>query len=336
VELAAVVVVPAIGDISAICQAQSPVIVPPQKFPASSFSRLLIVGNDLLQPWMQRIRKLGMESLWLTSASSEKDAAWPALAELAKRGIERFLMIKLKSYAEIDLADLLRFHCERGNSVTEAQDAQGQLGVCLVNHRALQPTDKRSESYESSECGQVPYAFHGYAKRILAAKERQELIGDALTGACAMRPYGTQIREQVWIGEGAMLAGSVRLIGPAYIGAGATVRDGATIGPLASVERDCVVDCGTTVERATILPHTYVAPGLRIQHALVDGGYLEDLSCGVVADLQPAGLASRLRGCQASSEKFVRSDRDVPSNINSNMPGWQSSVETRAWRRVQL
>jgi carbonic anhydrase/acetyltransferase-like protein (isoleucine patch superfamily) len=336
VELAAVVVVPVVEDISAIRQAQAPVIVPPEKFPASSFSRLPIVGNDLLQPWMQRIRKLGMQSLWLTSASSEKDTAWPALTELAKRGIERFVMIKLRSYAEIDLADLLRFHCEKGNSVTEAQDAQGQLGVRLLDHRALETTDKRSESYNSSECRQVPYAFRGYAKRILAAKERQELIGDALTGACAMRPYGKQIREQVWIGEGAMLAGSVRLIGPAYIGAGATVRDGATIGPLASVERDCVVDCGTTVERATILPHTYIAPGLRMQHALVDGRYLEDLSCGIVADLQPAGLASRLNTRAASSETLHKTERDVLSRTGSNIPGRESSVEARAWHRVQL
>ncbi len=48
-------------------------------------------------------------------------APWSALAEFARQGVERLLMIKLKSYAEMDLADLLRFHCESRNPVTEAQ-----------------------------------------------------------------------------------------------------------------------------------------------------------------------------------------------------------------------
>jgi carbonic anhydrase/acetyltransferase-like protein (isoleucine patch superfamily) len=77
-----------------------------------------------------------------------------------------------------------------------------------------------------------------------------------------MRPLGTEIREQVWVGEGANLADSVRVIGPTYIGARTIVQAGATIGPFASVEHDCVVGCGTTVERSTVLPYTYLAPGL--------------------------------------------------------------------------
>jgi hypothetical protein len=72
------------------------------------------------------------------------------------------------------------------------------------------------------------------------------------------------------------------------------VRAGATIGPFASVEHDCVVDCGTTVERSTVLPYTYLAPGLLIRNELVDGGYLEHLGWGAVVDLRPAGLGSRI------------------------------------------
>jgi len=198
---------------------------------------------------MERVRKLGVRSLWLTSSPRDESGDSSALAELARQGVERLFVIQLKSYAEMDLADLLRFHCESRNPVTEAEDARGQLGVCLRDQLVLHATGEKSAfPAVSPDSGQAPYQFRGYAKRILSAKERQELVGDALTGACAMRPLGTEIREQVWAGEGANLADSVRVIGPTYIGARTIIHPGATIGPFASVEHDCVVDCGTTVE----------------------------------------------------------------------------------------
>jgi carbonic anhydrase/acetyltransferase-like protein (isoleucine patch superfamily) len=249
-------------------------------------------------------------------------------------------MIKLKSYAEMDLADLLRFHCETRNPVTEAHDARGQLGVYLLNHRELHATGGKYEfSGSATNNGRIPYQFRGYAKRILSAKERQELVSDGLTGACAMRPFGTQIRDLVWIGEGVNLADSARVIGPAYIGAGTIVRAGATIGPFASVERDCVVDCGTTVERSTVLPHTYLAPGLLIRHELVDGRYLEDLDGGVVADLQPAGLGGRIHRHESRRPACNNEDAiDVFSQTNSTFK-WDfapSCAAPQPWVEVPL
>ncbi len=152
-----------------------------------------------------------------------------------------------------------------------------------------------------------------------------------------MRPLGTQIREQVWVGEGANLADSVRVIGPTYIGARTIVRAGATIGPFASVERDCVVDCGTTVERSTVLPYTYLAPGLLIRHRLVDGGYLEDLGWGAVADLEPAGLGSRIQRRESRRQAFSEKT-DVLSRAGSAF-AWDSapsSTASQPWLEVQL
>jgi len=157
-----------------------------------------------------------------------------------------------------------------------------------------------------------------------------------------MRPAGTQIREQVWVGEGVNLAPSVRLIGPTYIGARTIVRAGATIGPFASVESDCVVDCGTSVERSTVLPQTYLAPGLLIRHALVDGGHLEDLAWGAVADLQPAGLGSRIqrRESRTSSRKptFPDAVPDAFSRADGSVV-WDfaaSSAASQPWLQVRL
>jgi carbonic anhydrase/acetyltransferase-like protein (isoleucine patch superfamily) len=332
VELGSVVVVPA-GEARGYAPAA---FENPRPFYSS---RRPILGNDILQSWIQRIRKLGVQSLWLTSDARGPSVAGSALAELVRQGVERLLVIKLKSYAEMDLTDLLRFHCERRNPVTEAHDARGQLGVSLLDHLALRAAGEKYESSSApTDCGRIPYQFSGYSKRILSARERQELVGDALTGACAMRPLGTQIREQVWIGEGVNLAASVRIVGPTYIGARTTVGAGATIGPFASVERDCVVDCGTTVERSTVLPHTYLAPGLLIRHGLVDGGRLEDLAWETVADLQPAGLGSRIRQRESRRPVFRAAAPDAFSRADSSI-AWNfaaSSHASQPWLEVQL
>jgi hypothetical protein len=331
VELGAFVVVPGGEDFTAIHEVQPDVVAASQHSRAMYSSRKPIVGNDVLQSWMQRIRKLGVQSLWLTSGSVTRSA----LGAFARQGIERLLVIKLSSYAEMDLTDLFRFHCERRHPVTEAHDSHGELGVSLLDNLALRADGENSSATTKFE--QVPYQFNGYAKRISSATERQELVGDALTGACAMQPFGKQIGDQVWIGEDVNLDSSARIIGPTYIGARTTVRAGVTIGPFASVERDCIVDCGTTVERSTVLPHTYLAPGLLIRQGLVDGSRFEHLGFGTVADLQPAGLGSRILS-RKSRVQPSKTPTTSPLPADSNLV-WEfagSSSGSQAWLQVQL
>lgn len=337
-ELGAFVMVPGGDDFTGKREAQPHGLAVFENPRAPYSSRTPILGNDVLQSWMDRVRKLGVQSLWLASGAGV-GAATNALAEFARQGIERLLVIELTSYAELDLADLLRFHCERRNPVTEAHDAGGQLGVRLLDRPALRVTgDKHESCCPPSESMRSPYQFSGYAKRILSARERQELVGDGLTGACAMRPLGTQIREQVWIGEGVKVATSARVIGPTYIGAHTIVRAGATIGRFASVERDCVVDCGTTVERSTVLPDTYLAPGLLIRNGLVDGRRLEHLGWGAVADLELAGLGSRIPRRGSRKQPFSPATTDACSRGDNAMaPQFAlSSTESQPWLQVQL
>lgn len=354
VKLGAVIVVPGGENFATVAENQRPLYS----------SRMPILGNDVLHSWTERVRQLGIQSLWLASGSSgmktddhnrnndneAENTIWSGLRRVAQQGIERFLMITLKSYAEMDLADLLRFHCENRNPFTEARDGRRQLGVCLLDCSVLNAdnanhaTNGKHEFPGANDPGRIPYQFRGYAKCILSAKERQELVGDALIGACAMRPFGKQIREQVWIGEGVELADSVRIIGPTYIGERTVVRAGATIGPFASVERDCFVDCGITLERSTVLPYTYLAPGLLIRNGLVDGRYMEDLAGGAVVDLQPAGLGSRINR-SASRRQALRDTqvsphgsqpRPAPADATLTWDFASSSPATQPWLRVQL
>jgi hypothetical protein len=337
VELAAVIVVPDRDQQNLISKVHSPTAPAFGSLRLPFSSRMPILGNDVLRSWMERVRNLGVRNLWIAPAAHDEGESRSRLADMARQGIERLLMIKLKSYAEMDLTDLFHFHCEKCNPVTEARDSRGKLGVSLMDCAALCTAEEKYGD-SANACTPVPYPFRGYAKRILAAQERQELVGDALTGACAMRPFGTEIREQVWIGEGANLADSVRVIGPTYIGAHTVVRAGATIGPFASIERDCVIDCGTTVERATVLPDTYLAPGLLIRNALVDGQYLEDLSWGAVADLQPAGLGGRIKRRGFRPQTSNDTICSLLSQVDSmHSQGFAPSFAVpQQWRQVQL
>src|SRR5258707_14430154 len=134
-----------------------------------------ILGNDVLKSWADRVRRLGVRSLWLASGGRDGKVDCATLADFVRQGVERLLLIKLKSYAEMDLADLLHFHRDRGNPITEAEDARGELGVCLLDRIALRSaTDEQARS-RAADRGQTPYQCNGYAKRILSATERQEL-----------------------------------------------------------------------------------------------------------------------------------------------------------------
>jgi hypothetical protein len=340
VELAAVVTVSGTEHLTPCDDPQSCSPQASENLRSSYSSRMPILGNDLLRSWMDRIRSLGVKQVWLTSVASGVHRPG-ALERLAREGIERFLMIKLKSYAEMDLPDLLRFHRESRNSVTEAQDAQGRLGVALLDQFALHSAGKQPESSQSPASNRpTPYSFLGYAKRILWAKQRQELVRDSLTGACAMRPVGMQKREQVWVGANAEIADSVRFISPVYIGARTIIRAGAIIGPFTSVENDCIVDYGTAVEHSTVLPQTYLAPGLLIRDSVVNGGYLEHLRWSAIADLHPGRLGRKIERRRKPTPTFTVSTNSEFSSgtdqcdIQCDLGGTSPSSES--WRQVQL
>ena len=292
-------------------------------------SLLPILGNDVLQTWTERIRKIGVQNIWLASSSRDGTETVSALGKLVRQGIERLLMIKLKSYAEMDLSDLVRFHCDRGNSVTEVLDSHGRLGISVFDQLALTTEKSRNGASPTGKCTQYP--FDGYAKRILAAKERQELVRDALLGVCAMRPAGEEVGEHVWLGEDVTLDSSAKIVGPSYIGDRTSVRAGAMIGPFSSVERDCVVDCGTTIERTTVLPSTHLAVGLMFRRAMIDGGRLQDLDSGVIADLEPAGLAYRIAPRKTKRQKLPTGTASFSPDCNA----WLGAQYAASFQQVQ-
>jgi mannose-1-phosphate guanylyltransferase len=101
-----------------------------------------------------------------------------------------------------------------------------------------------------------------------------------------------------------VLAGSVRTESPTglrYLGPGAQVADGATVGPLASLGAGAVLEEGANVERSVIGDGARIGRGAHVTDAIVGAGATIGegslLSDGVViGDRASIGAGNRLRG----------------------------------------
>lgn len=245
-----------------------------------------VVGKTVLQRWIERVRELGVGMVSVVN----RDVQPPGrMLDWAKEGVDRILLIVSGSYAEIDLADLLDFHQQGRNRITRVFDKQGPLGISLLDRGAVLKKGIRDfESFHSSR-----YDFSGYVSRLSSTVAYRQLVQDALEGRCGIQPAGLQVDEKAWIDPSAYVDPSARIQGPCYIGAHSRINAGVVVTGYSSVERNCEIDIGTTLDHACILPDTYLASGLHVNNSVVDGTRLEHLDHGVTVDLGPTGLASR-------------------------------------------
>jgi NDP-sugar pyrophosphorylase family protein len=122
------------------------------------------------------------------------------------------------------------------------------------------------------------------------AADYRRLALHGLTSLCQLKPIGKEIGPGVWIGDAARINKSARILGPAYIGAGSRLRPGVLVAGGSSVERHCDVDCGTVIENSSILPRTYLGPGLHVNQSLVNGSRLTHLGRNLEVELAETNL----------------------------------------------
>jgi carbonic anhydrase/acetyltransferase-like protein (isoleucine patch superfamily) len=244
------------------------------------------------------VQGLGVGLVSVVDRAEQPSKRIHTMVEWAREGVERILLIVLGSYAEIDLGDLVRFHYRGQHRVTRVFDQEGPLGISLLDRDSVLADSGRvaNEPYRLSS----RYDFLGYVIRLSSTVSYRRLVEDALQGRCAIRPSGIQAREDVWIDPSASLDPSVQIEAPCYIGPNAKLRAGVMIRGCSSIERDCEIDLGTTIDHASILPNTYVAPGLYVRESVVDGTRLENLARGVALDLGAAGLLGRISNTQSN------------------------------------
>ena len=230
---------------------------------------------------------------------------WPSiehlLFEYAKQGVKALVLIQLGAYAEVDYSDVLRFHRANGKLVTSVGDAEGPLQITVLD--LTQPAEC-SELLRNSWSGSVwnrnrpsagRYLFEGYVNRLDNYYDLRRLAQDALGRHCELRPVGREVTPGVWFGPGARVDSRARVFAPAYIGEHSKIRAAAQVTHASSVEHHCEVDCGTVIDDANVLPFSYLGPGLKVAHALVDGSRLLHLAHNLELQIRDHRFLDRLR-----------------------------------------
>jgi hypothetical protein len=259
-----------------------------------------LVGESILQRTAQRLRAAGARLITVVhneeqAANDGKSNGWEkTFLEYVRTGVERVLLISLDAYAEFDLDHILRFHREAHCPVTHVADEDGPLGISVIESKCVaeDAVQFRRRLSAFASCSST-YEFSGYVNRLKGVAEYRQLVQHALLGICQARPVGKEVRPGIWLGDGARISSKARLLGPCYIGAHTKVRAGALVARQAAIEQNCEIDCGTVVENSSILPRTYLGPGLHVSQSVVSGSRLVHLGRNLDVELGETGLLGR-------------------------------------------
>ncbi|HKW24836.1 MAG TPA: hypothetical protein VJN48_03585 [Terriglobales bacterium] len=227
---------------------------------------------------------LPVSELWRTAEE--------AFCAYASEGVENVLLLRLGPYGEVDLDLLLRFHSERRQNATVIYDqTRSPLDAAIV--QAARRTDASflmRNGLRSTRLPSEPYIVPGYVNRLENARDLRRLAQDGLLMRCDIRPQGRQIKPGVWVGEHARIHRSARILAPSFVGTHAKLRAASVVTRCSVVEHHAEVDCGTVLEDTTVLPYTYVGPGLDASHAVAGFGRLVHLRRDAEVEIADARL----------------------------------------------
>jgi hypothetical protein len=254
-----------------------------------------LLGESVLRRTASQLRDGGVQLISVldrdASPPNAQSQPWErAVLDYARSGVEQILLLDLNAYAEINVYELLKFHRESGCPVTNVADDSGPLGTTVLSASVLDQDSDISRRLSALASCSSTFEFPGFVHRLSSAGDYRQLVQHVLAGTCKARPLATEIQPGVWIGKGARVHSSVRVLGPCFLGARTRVKAGGVIASGTAIERECEIDCGTVVEGASILPRTYVAPGLRISNAVVQGSRFIHLGRKLEVELGVTGL----------------------------------------------
>lgn len=208
------------------------------------------------------------------------------------RSAETTLVLKLRGYLEFDAAEFLAFHRENHSTVTRARHDTGPLDLWAVSI----PADGQPElnlSWLMHSAHSPAYHVRGYAKDFNGPRDLRQLAVDLLSGRCAARPLGREVRPGVWLASGARLHSRARVVAPAYIGAGTAVGAYAVITRCSNVERHCDIGPGTYIAGSSIFSDTRIGRGLFVSQSMVNGNGLWHLRRNTLVKVADGRLLGR-------------------------------------------
>jgi NDP-sugar pyrophosphorylase family protein len=248
-------------------------------------AKLEILGKSLLDRNISRLREAGIESASVipegsaltqllptrSAASNEFISAWEkAIGEYVRQGVDTILLLRTNTYTDLDYEELVRFHSERRAGLTQVYGTDASVDVAVVNANLLRESD---HAYRTTLSNLIPdqehFYYHGYVNRLRKPHDFRRLTEDALNGKCNLRPVGTQVGDGIWLGSDAEVDDSCVISGPAFIGAGTRLAACVSINGATAIERNCEIDCGTTVDQSWILQETYLGLGLSVRRSIV-------------------------------------------------------------------
>ena len=197
-----------------------------------------------------------------------------------KDDLDCVLIMRVGAYIEFDLADAFRFCGEHSQGVVRAFDDEGPLDLWVAR------PDRVSENaslFAGLQMGRsMYYPVRGYVNRLRHPRDLRRLVVDSFNSRCLLRPQGSEVRQGIWMGEGAQVGKGARIVSPSFIGRDVTISEQCLVTRCSNIERDSFVDYGTVVEDTSILPNSYVGIGLDLAHSVVDGQSLVNLHHGVM------------------------------------------------------
>jgi NDP-sugar pyrophosphorylase family protein len=258
------------------------------------------------------------------------------LNEYSQNGIEYCFVVSGNLYAETDLLDFFFFHREALRPVSRAADQDGSLDLWVVDTAKGSRCDAE---HLLAGWGIHSYLIGGYVRRLQHPGDLRRLIADTLTGRCAMRPSGREVKPGIWIDEGAEIDRRARIVSPAYVGRGSRVQEDALITRCSSIERNCRVDYGTVIEDSSILANTSVGIWLDVRHAIASGDKLFSLAHGVAIEISDPSVlqatANAARETALRDVEFIAQDEQAQEEQVPLLPV-AAQEETRARTKWQL
>jgi len=223
------------------------------------------------------------------SVSDVGSAIGQEIMEFSQSGIDHSFIFSANVYVETDLFDLFSFHSESRQRATKAVDCDGPLEFGIVDcAKALEMDIENMLTRGDGASGS--YFIREYVSRLTHPRDLRRLATDALSGRCAMRPAGTEVKPGVWVDEGAQVHKRARIVAPAYIGRGSRIRQDTVITRCSSIEKDCYVDWGTVIEDSSILSDTHIGISVDVCHAIANGNKLLNLERDVVIEISDPGV----------------------------------------------
>ena len=230
------------------------------------------------------------------------------------------LLMRLGAYVEFDPADMLQFYRDQDRQLTRACNHEGCLDLWVINPSNVPRNDSLFAFLESENI--TPYFIPGYVNRLESPRDMRQLISDGLAGRCHFRPQGLEIKPGIWIGHGAQVERTARLVAPTFIGANSKISDQCLITRASSVESNSHIDYGTVIEDTTVLSNTYVGIGLDLSHSIVEGGHLLNLQHGVMLRMSDPVVLRRIKNSKVHStiDGSFLANLDVRNMALSSVP----------------